>query len=138
MQISEEQIDYRELVQHVDGPATAKSKHLHGYEKQKLYPPRLSLRVIRTLHEVQQDLVTVVTVKGVTDVSVHGVKPSIGFSIFARAPPGKYTNWMNINKPIIFIGNKILIDIIYFCSGHIVLVDLGLVVAKTVLEQGPG
>ena len=65
-------------MQHIDGPATAKSKLLRDYEEQKLYPPWLSLRVIRTSHEVQQNLET--------EVSVEGIDPPVEFSIFARAP----------------------------------------------------
>ena len=78
LQISEKQIDYWELVQQVEGSPRAKSKFLRDYEKRKLYPPRLSLRVIHTSHKVQRDLET--------EVLVKGVKPFVGFSIFAQAP----------------------------------------------------
>ena len=60
---------------------TKKRGFLRRYEKLKEYPPRLSLKVIRTPHEVQQNLVT--------EVTVDGVNPSVAFGIFARAPPGK-------------------------------------------------
>ena len=79
LQISKEDIDYLRLVKNVED--TAKSEFLREYEELKEYPPRLSLKVIRTPHEVQQDLVT--------EVSVDGVDPSVAFDIFARAPPGK-------------------------------------------------
>ena len=95
-------------MQHVDGSPTEKKEHLCGYEEQKLYPPSLSLRVIRTSNEVQEDLVT--------EVSVQGVNPSVKFSIFARAR--KYTNWLNnlsVNINMI-IANEFLkfIDVINF------------------------
>ena len=65
-------------MQDVKGSPRAKSKFLRDYEKRKLYPPRFSLRVIHTSHKVQRNLET--------EVSVKGVKPSVGFSIFAPAP----------------------------------------------------
>ena len=66
---------------HVDGTVAAKSKALRDYEKLKQYPPRLSLRVIRTPHLVKQGLKTVVT--------VTGVNPPVEFHIYAQSP-GKY------------------------------------------------
>ena len=78
LQISKEEIDYRDLVQQVEGSPRAKSKFLRSCEKRKLYPPRLSLRVIHTSHRVQRNLET--------EVRVNRVKPSVGFSIFAPAP----------------------------------------------------
>ena len=57
-------------MQDVGGNVTAKSEFLRGFEEVKQYPPRLSLRVVRTPHQVQQDLETVVTVDGVDPVCV--------------------------------------------------------------------
>ena len=73
LQISEDQIDYWGLVQHVDD--ALKSEWLHEYEELKQYPPRFSLSVTPTPHQVEKDLKTV--------VSVTGVDPPVGFKVFA-------------------------------------------------------
>ena len=74
-QISEERIDYHNLITQTSGDIAA--HFLQNLEKIGVYPPRLSLKILRS-KDIQKHLKTKVVVKG--------VNPQVKFQIFAQYP----------------------------------------------------
>ena len=81
LQIREEDIDYRKCFKIDDQVSDERLrnayKEIEKLEKNKIFPPRLTLQVIRK-ENAQEDLTT--------EVLVKGVHPELTVSIFAPCP----------------------------------------------------
>ena len=77
MQITEENIDFRQVLLGYQSGDIKSSEILKQLENLKQYPPRLSLKVIRSQH-AQKNLWT--------DVKITGVKPDLICKLFILCP----------------------------------------------------